>query len=184
MKKILSISLLLLSPLLLNAQDEFQLKTNDEGKVYYQGVIESDSTSIEKLMDAGIRMFKTNDKEILIEDREIGLLKGVTKVSTTGKRPDKNKSFFYTFSFEITLEFKDNKVRYTLDSFKKKSAPGEPGSTLEAFIDSYNPTISSESTRAKSAQKLDKMEIVIQDHVDEIIVMLRDTFDPSAGGDW
>ena len=184
MKKLLSVGLLLMSPFFIQAQDEFQLKTNDKGKVFYQGVIESDSSSIEKLMDAGIKMFKTNDKKILIEDREIGLLKGQTQVSTTGQRPDKSREYYYTFTFEITLEFKDGKVRYTLDSFKKKSAPGEPGSTFEAFQEGYNPKISSESTRDKAAQRLDKMEITVQNHVDDIIVMLRDTFDPSAGGDW
>ena len=29
-----------------------------------------------------------------------------------------------------------------------------------------------------------EMEIVIQDHVDNMIVMLKDTFDPEEGSDW
>ena len=143
------IIILLLAGFVGFSQNEFELKTDEEGKVFYQGIIKAE-----------------------------------TQLSTKGQRSDKSKEYFYTFTHEITLEFKDDKVRYTLDNFKKKSSPGEPGSTLEAFIDSYNPTISSESTRAKAAQRLDKMEIVIQDHVDNTIVRLKDTFDPSEDSDW
>ena len=183
MKRILSI-LTIFACFSSFAQNEFELKTNDEGKVFYQDVIKADSSSLDELMDKALSLFKTGKEKVTSEDRKLGIIKAETELTTKGQRPDKSKEYFYTFSYEITLEFKDGKVRYTFANFKKKSSPGEPGSTLEAFIDSYNPVISSESTRAKAAQRLDKMEIAIQDHIDNTIVRLKDTFDPSDDSDW
>lgn len=169
------------------AQDEFKLNYNDDKKVEYQGVVENEGVSQSDLFKKAIAWIENTKRSQTIDfkDEEVGKVIAKSQFSTIGKSNYySNKEYHYNFECDVVLEFKDGKTRYTLENFKKKSSPGEPGSTLEYFIDNYKPEISSEKNRAKYAKMLDEIELAIQDQVWDLIDDIKKTFGPVKKDDW
>lgn len=169
------------------AQDEFKLRYNDDEKVEYQGVVENAGVSKADLFKKAIAWIENTDRSQTIDfkDEEVGKVIAKSQFSTVGKSNYYlNKSYHYNFICDVVLEFKDGKTRYTLQNFKKKSSPGEPGSTLEYFIDNYKPDISSKKNRDKYAKMLDEIELAIQDQVWDLIDDIKKTFGPEKNDDW
>lgn len=184
MKRLLLFSLLF-SAVAGFAQDEYRLKYNEEtNRVFYQGVIDNPDAKQATLYTKGIAWFEQAGKKVKFQDEEVSRLVGEATFSTIGKSSAYGKSYHYNFTCEVTLEFKDGKTRYTFDNFKKKSSPGEPGSTLEYFIDNYKPKISSQKSRDREAKMLDEIEIAIDSQIGDLITELNDTFGPAKTDDW
>jgi hypothetical protein len=174
----------LLSSVYTYAQDEFQLPYNEESnRVFYQGTINNDSLNKLELFNKGVAYFDRKNKELSTQDENVGLIVGEAFFSTVGKKSAYGKSYYYNFTCEIRVEFKDGKIRWTFDHFKKKSSPGEPGSTLEYFIDNYAPVISSEKSRNREAKMLDQIETAIATQVEDLIEDLRTVFEVKSD-DW
>jgi hypothetical protein len=170
-----------------NAQDEFKLKYNDDKKVEYQGVVENEGVAQADLYKKAIAWIENTDRSQTIEfqDDKVGKVIAKSNFSTVGKSNYySNKEYHYNFVCDVVLEFKDGKTRYTLENFKKKSSPGEPGSTLEYFIDNYNPKIDSKKNRDKYAKMMDEIELAIQDQVWDLIEDIKKTFGPAKKDDW
>lgn len=171
--------------LLAKAQDLYHLKYNDEtNRVFYQGTIDNEDLDQSTLFTKAIAWFESTGKTLSFKNENAGLIVGEAMFSTIGKKSAYGKAYHYNFTCEITLEFKDGKTRYTFDNFKKKSSPGEPGSTLEYFIDNYAPVISSEKSRDREAKMLDDIEIAIDSQIGDLIQQLKSTFGPTAKDDW
>ncbi len=168
-----------------SAQDEYRLKYNEEtNRVFYQGVVDNIDAKQATLYTKGIAWFEQEGKKLKFEDAEVSRLVGEATFSTIGKKSAYGKAYHYNFTCEITLEFKDGKTRYTFDNFKKKTSPGEPGSTLEYFIDNYKPNISSQKSRDREAKMLDEIEIAIDSQVGDLITQLNTVFGPIAEDGW
>ncbi len=168
-----------------NAQDLYKLKYNEESnRVFYQGTIENNDIVQNLLFTKGVAWFEQANKKMSFKDEAVSRIVGEAQFSTIGKKSAYGKAYHYNFTCEITLEFKDGKTRYTFDNFKKKSSPGEPGSTLEYFIDNYAPVISSEKSRDREAKMLDEIEIAIDSQIGDLIQQLKTTFGPATNGDW
>jgi hypothetical protein len=184
MKKVLLIVISIIS-LSAFAQDEFRLEFNEEtSRVFYQGVMTNDSLTKTELFTKGISYFERKGKKLSFKDESVGVLVGEAAFSTVGKKSAYGKSYYYNFTCEIRVEFKDGKTRWTFDNFKKKSSPGEPGSTLEYFIDNYAPTISSEKSRNREAKMLDQIEMAIAEQLEDMIEEMRTVFEPAKTDDW
>lgn len=169
------------------SQDEFHLQYNEDSLVHYQGVIENNDLDKAALFNKGLNWFDNTDRKNTIDfkDQEVGKIVGQAEFTTIGKKSAYSKAYYYTFTCELILEFKDGKTRYTLTNFKKKSSPGEPGSTLEYFINNYKPAISSKKSRDREAKMLDQIEIDIQEQVYDLIDDLKATLGPEkVDGDW
>ena len=171
------------------SQDEFQLNYNEEKKVEYQGVIEHDGLTAMDLYKLGIAWCEKTDRsnKITFQDEKIHKIVAKSTFSTVGKKNAYTyKEYHYNFVCDVVLEFKDGKSRYTLENFKKKASPGEPGSTLEYFIDNYKPKISSKKAREREAKMLDQIELEIQDQVWDLIENLKKSLGPkdSRKEDW
>lgn len=169
------------------AQDEFKLNYNDDKKVEYQGVVENEGITKADLYKKAIAWVENSGRSqtISFKDEEVGKVIATSPFSTVGKSNYySNKSYHYNFTCDVRLEFKDGKTRYTLENFKKKSSPGEPGSTLEYFIDNYKPDISSKKNRDKYAKMLDEIELAVQDQVWDLIDDIKKTFGPEKKDDW
>lgn len=180
MKRIFTL-LILSSSFVSFSQDEFQLDYNDNKKVEYQGVIENAGLSAMDLYKLGIAWCENTDRSNTIDfqDEKIHKIVAKSSFSTVGKKNAYTyKEYHYNFVCDVVLEFKDGKSRYTLENFKKKSSPGEPGSSLEYFIDNYKPKISSEKSRNREAKMLDQIELAIQDQVWDLIDNLKKTLGP------
>lgn len=170
-------------------QDEFQLNYNDDKKVEYQGVIDNAGVTAMDLYKLGIAWCENTDRSNTIDfqDEKIHKIVAKSSFSTVGKKNAYTyKEYHYNFVCDVVLEFKDGKSRYTLENFKKKASPGEPGSTLEYFIDNYKPKISSEKSRNREAKMLDQIELAIQDQVWDLIDNLKKTLGPKQASkdDW
>lgn len=184
MKKLVFLSLLF-AGFAAKAQDLYKLKYNEEtNRVFYQGTIDNDSAKQSDLYTKGMAWFQQEGKSITFNDEAVSRLVGEAKFSTIGKKSAYGKAYHYNFTCEITLEYKDGKTRYTFDNFKKKSSPGEPGSTLEYFIDNYAPVISSEKSRDREAKMLDEIEIAIDSQIGDLVQQLKSTFGPVAKDNW
>jgi len=167
------------------AQNEYELKRNDEtNRIFYQGVIENNKKSKEELYKMGIAWFESKGLSLEFQDETLSQLMAEVNFSTIGKASVYGKAYHYNFSSELTLEFKDGKTRYTFDHFKKKSSPGEPGTTLETFIENYEPVISSKKSRARQAKMLDGIEIDIDSQIGDLMVDLNREFGPKSESDW
>ena len=180
MKRIFAL-LILSSSFVTYSQDEFQLDYNDNKKVEYQGVIENAGLSAMDLYKLGIAWCENTDRSNTIDfqDEKIHKIVAKSSFSTVGKKNAYTyKEYHYNFVCDVVLEFKDGKSRYTLENFKKKSSPGEPGSSLEYLIDNYKPKISSEKSRNREAKMLDQIELAIQDQVWDLIDNLKKTLGP------
>lgn len=185
MKKLFLSTFVVLFAFIVKAQDDYRLKYNEEtNRVFYQGIIENADAKQADLYTKGVAWFEEEGKKSKFQDEEVSRLVGEATFSTVGKSSAYSKTYHYNFTCEITLEFKDGKTRYTLDNFKKKSSPGEPGSTLEYFIDNYKPKISSKKSRDREAKMLDEIEIAIDSQIGDLIVDLKKTFGPETDGDW
>jgi hypothetical protein len=186
MKNIFAIAFIGLS-FAASAQDEFQLKMDDDKKVEYQGVIENADAKSADLYKKAISWCEKTDRSQTVDfkDPEIGKIVAKSSFSTIGKKNAYTyKSYHYTFVCDVVLEFKEGKTRYTLENFKKKASPGEPGSSLEYFIENYKPKVSSEKSRAREAKMLDSIELAIQDQVWDLIDDLKKSLGPDAKDDW
>lgn len=184
MKKLL-IFAFVLAGFTATAQDEYRLKYNEEtSRVFYQGVIDNPTAKQAGLYTKGIAWFEQESKKLTFQDEEVSRLVGEATFTTTGQSSAYSKTYYYNFTCEITLEFKDGRTRYTFDNFKKKSSPGEPGSTIEYFIDNYKPKISSKKSRDREAKMLDEIEIAIDSQIGDLITQLKDTFGPESTDDW
>jgi hypothetical protein len=186
MKKLFTISFIGLS-LVAVAQDEFQLEYNDAKKVEYQGVIDNAEVSKADLYKKGISWCENTDRSQTVDfkDPEVGKLVAKSAFSSVGKKNAYTyKAYHYNFVCDVLLEFKQGKTRYTLENFKKKSSPGEPGSSLEYFIENYKPKISSEKAIAREAKMLDAIELAIQDQVWDLIDDLKKNLGPDSKDDW
>lgn len=167
------------------AQDEFRLNYNKETKrVFYQGVMKNDSLTKKELFTKGVSYFERKGKKLSFKDESVGVLVGEATFSTIGKKSAYGKAYHYNFTCEIRVEFKDGKTRWTFDHFKKKSSPGEPGSTLEYFIDNYGPVISSERSRNREAKMLDQIEMAIAEQLEDLIEEMRTIFEPTKTEEW
>ena len=161
------------------AQDEFQLKQNEDKKIEYQGVIENAEFNKSELFTKGLAWCQQTDRDqtISFNDEEVGKLIAEAAFTTIGKKNAyTTKSYHYKFTCDVNLDFKDGKVRYTLNNFKKKASPEEPGSSLEYFIENYKPKISSQKSRDREAKMLDQIELAIQDQVWDLIDDLKKAF--------
>lgn len=168
-----------------SAQNEFELRRNKEtNRVFYQAAIDNPDLSKAALFIKGVSWFERKDKKMTFNDEKVGRIVGEANFSTVGKKSAYGKSYYYNFTAEITLEFKDGKTRYTFDNFMKKSSPGEPGSTLEYFIENYKPNISSQKARDREAKMLDQIEIAIDTQVLDIIDELKESFGVESKSDW
>jgi len=166
-------------------QNEFKLPYNaSTNRVFYQGTMINDSLTKSQLYKKGLTYFEQKNKNLSLKDETTGVIISEAKFSTVGKKSAYGKAYYYTFTCEVKVEFKDGKIRWTFDHFKKKTSPGEPGSTLEYFIDNYAPVISSEKSRAKEAKMLDQIEIAIATQVEDLIEEMRTIFEPSKSDDW
>ena len=184
MTKILTFSLFFIT-IFTYAQDEFKLSYNDKiNRVFYQGVMENDSLTKLELFNKGVAYFNRKNKKMSTHDHHVGLIVGEASFSTIGKKSAYGKSYNYNFTCEIRVEFKKGKIRWTFDHFIKKSSPGEPGSTLEYFIDNYAPVISNKRSRDREAKMLDQIEIAIATQVEDLIEEMRTIFEPSKTDDW
>lgn len=184
MKKILFILLTCFS-LISFSQDEFKLPHDSESnRVFYQGTIDNDSLDKTELYNKGIAYFEAKNKKLSFKDENVGVIVGEAKFATVGKKSAYGKAYYYNFTCEIRIEFKEGKIRWTFDHFKKKSSPGEPGSTLEYFIENYAPVISSKKSRDRESKMLDQIEIAIATQVEDLIEELRVVFEPSKSDDW
>lgn len=165
------------------AQDDFQLKYNDEDRVEYQGVIKHPGKTKNELFKLAELWCENTDRRQKVEfkDEEMGKLIAKSEFATIGKSNYfSNKEYHYVFTCDVVLEFKDGKTRYTLEKFKKKTSPDEPGSTIEYFIENYTPKIKSDKKRAQYAKMLDEIELAIQDQVWDLIDELKKTFGPAG----
>lgn len=184
MRKILALIVLITSSLSWG-QNEYELNRNEETKrVFYQGVIENAGLNKAALYKLGIAYFESKGMKLTFEDENLGRIVTEATFSTIGKSNAYSKAYHYNFSCELTLEFKDGKTRYTFDNFMKKSSPGEPGSTLEAFIENYEPKISSQKSRDRQAKMLDEIEIDIDSQIGDMIVDLKKEFGTESENDW
>jgi len=192
MKKIIGL-FILLGALSVQAQDEFQLKQNDNKKIEYQGVIENADLAKAALFVKGLAWCQQTDRNqtISFKDEAIGKIICEAAFTTIGKKNAyTTKEYNYKFTCDVNLEFKDGKTRYTLNNFKKKTSPGEPGSSLEYFIESYKPKVSSQKSRDREAKMLDQIELAIQDQVWDLIEALKKALgtevveEEKTDGDW
>ncbi|MGB3466065.1 MAG: DUF4468 domain-containing protein [Cyclobacteriaceae bacterium] len=119
------IVLLLVMPYSLFAQDikayqvDKELQKDSNGLVFYQGVIDSDLKKDKifiKLSEWFTSTFDTPESLITFSDLGEGKIigKGSYKMYTKSKIGVTN---FYYVSFNIKLEIKEGKYRYTLDNF-------------------------------------------------------------------
>jgi hypothetical protein len=132
----------------------------------------------------GLVWLESKGLKVEFKDETLSQLMTEVTFSTIGKAKSHGKAYHYNFTSELTLEFKKGKTRYTFDHFKKKSSPGEPGTTLEVFIENYEPTISSKKSRARQAKMLDEIEIDIDSQIGDLIVELKKQFGNAEGNDW
>lgn len=184
MKKLIALALII-AGFTSQAQDLYRLKYNEEtNRVFYQGTIDNGNLAQNILFTKGVAWFEQVNKKMSFKDEAVSRIVGEAQFSTIGKKSAYGKAYHYNFTCEITLEFKDGKTRYTFDNFKKKSSPGEPGSTLEYFIDNYKPVIVSDKSSDREAKMLDEIEIAIDSQIADLIQQLKTTFGPAANGDW
>jgi len=166
-------------------QNEYELNRDAEtNRVQYQGVIENSGLSKAELYKLGIAYFESKGMKLDFQDESLGRVVTEATFSTIGKNNAYSKAYHYNFSCELTVEFKEGKTRYTFDNFMKKSSPGEPGSTLETFIENYQPKISSQKNRDRQAKMLDDIEIDIDSQIGDMIVDLKKQFGTEAESDW
>ncbi len=168
-----------------NGQDEYRLKYNEEtNHVFYQGIIQNTDLDSVRARQIGKEWLEGTKQKIVLSKEEENKLFGIVSFNTTGKSSVYGKTYYYIFTAEICIEFKNGKTRYTLNNFKKKSSPGEPGSTLEYFIENFKPKISSKKSRDREAQLLDEIEIELDSQIGDLVVELKDTFGSSKKEDW
>ena len=147
--------------------------------------VQASILSGERLRIIRLAAVRVASQTLDFKDPEVGKLVAKSSFSTVGKKNAYTyKAYHYNFVCDVVLEFKDGKTRYTLENFKKKSSPGEPGSTLEYFIDNYKPKISSQKSRDREAKMLDAIELAIQDQVWDLIDEIKKTFGPKSSDDW
>lgn len=176
-----------LIPFLGWSQGYFELNHDmDDRMVVYQNVIQSDdstmsSSDISRLV---MEVLKANsdvsDTEL---DQASGKITADYLMRAEGKKSTLGSEYHYRFSCEVEVEAKEGKIRYTFKDFMKKSSPGEPGMTLESYIESYQPKIKSEKAVERYALRLDEVELAIHEQVGELIYQIRKQI-ASEDDDW
>lgn len=160
-------------------------KDLDDDKIAYQGVLELDSLSKDQLMTlAKTWSEKTNiDQTLENSDDELSTYEFSELYKVEGKKSQLGKAYDYRFTSALKLEFKDQKLRYTLFDFKKKSSPGEPGCSMESYIENYNKKGVSIKSKEKDALRLDAIELELHEQVNNVIYELKNHF-TAKKDDW
>lgn len=151
-----------------------------DDKVAYQGVIELDSLSNEDIISLGKSWAEKEglEQELVSSDEENKKFEYSELFAVVGKKSEMGKAYDYRFTSQLKLEFKENKVRYTFYDFKKKTSPGEPGSTLEYYIENYNQSGVSIKSKTKDALRLDEIELELHEQINNVIYELNNHFVP------
>lgn len=169
------------------SQGYFELNHDlDNNMVVYQDVVSaSDSTLTSSDISLKImEVFKANSDVTDSKFDEVsGKITADYLMRAEGKKSTLGSDYHYRFSCIVEVEAKDGRLRYTFKDFMKKSSPGEPGMTLESYIESYQPKIKSEKAVERYALRLDEVELAIHEQVGELIHQIRKQI-ASENDDW
>jgi hypothetical protein len=177
MKTLIALFIVGISSFSFGQSFELNKDLGDE-KVAYQGVVELDSLDKEDLMKLAKSWSAKDgiDQELVSSDEEIGMYEFSELYKVIGKKSEMGKEYDYRFTSKLKLEFKDNKVRYTFYEFKKRTSPGEPGSSLEYYIENYNQGGVSIKSKTRDAIRLDEIELELHEQVNNVIFELKNHF--------
>lgn len=161
-----------------NAQGFEMNKDLGDDFIVYQNIVQIDSLSKAELKGLAIKWETESkfDQKFISEDTEAGDRTYELIFSVIGKKSELGKEYHYRFSTKLKLEFKDQKLRYTFSDFTKKSSPGAPGMSLENYIKSYQPKISSVESRQKAEDRMDEIEMNLDKQVLVVIENLKKQF--------
>lgn len=161
-------------------------KDLNDGTISYQGVITADSLTSSELIEMSSEWLKAAKFKQTLDSEDLENNEKIFDIiySVVGQKSELGNAYNYRFSTKLKLEFKEGKVRYTFYEFKKKSSPGEPGMTMEAYIENYKPKISSTRSREKAAVRLDEIELDLHDQVNSVIHDLKETFKKEEKEEW
>lgn len=148
------------------AQGEFELRKDLGGNsIAYADSIPVDSLTTDAFNQAFAYVLEEMDFKITEIPTKTNGRKFEYIFVVEGKKSELGDNYYYRFSTEVYAELTDAGVYITFKDFKKKSSPGEPGMTMEMYIDNYEPKISSEKSRMKADLRLDEIEKQIEEHV-------------------
>lgn len=168
-------------------QGYFELNHDlDNGMVVYQNVIEAGDTTLSSsdILTIVMDVLKSNsDVNDVDFDETSGSITADFLMRAEGKKSTLGSEYHYRFSCLVGIETKEGKIRYTFKDFMKKSSPGEPGMTLESYIESYQPKIKSEKAVERYALRLDEVELAIHEQVGELIHQMKKRLE-SEKEDW
>jgi len=158
----------------------------NDGKIAFQGVVEADSVSQAKLIELAKEWLEKGEFKQKFVSEDLDKNEKVYEIihSVVGKKSELGNAFNYRFSTLLKIEFKEEKIRYTFYKFLKKSSPGEPGMTMEAYIANYKPKISSTRSRDRAEARLDEIELGLYEKVSTVIQDLKNTFEPVVEEEW
>lgn len=160
------------------------LKENPD-KIAYQNVLTADSLNANQLNELILKWEKNGkfDIKLVSEDQVLGEKLYQVVFQVVGKRSELGKEYDYRFTANLKLQVKDKKLRYTFSDFVKKTSPGEPGMSMENYVASYKPKISSVESRDKASMRLDGIEMDLHDKVNTIIDDLKNQIS-STSEEW
>lgn len=148
------------------AQGEFELRKDLGGNsIAYADSIPVDSLSTDAFNQAFAYVLEEMDFKITEIETKTNGRKFEYIFNVEGQKSELGDKYYYRFSSEIYAELTDKGVYITCKDFKKKSSPGEPGMTMEMYIDNYEPKISSEKSRMKADARLDEIEKQIDEQI-------------------
>ncbi len=163
------------------AQGEFELRRDlEENSIGYADSIPVDSLSIEEFNSVFTYVVEEMDFKIKEIPTKTEGRKFEYVFIVEGQKSELGSSYYYRFSTEVFAELTSNGVYITCTDFKKKSSPGEPGMSMEAYIENYQPKISSEKSRMKSDQRLDEIEKQIEEHILALLNAIDARFEEEA----
>lgn len=146
----------------------------DDGTISYRDTISADTLKAEEIYSILIDYLESDAvKSKEISGADDNQIKKELTFQTVGQKSDLGAAYDYRFSCVLTIDIKDSRLRYTFSEFKKKSSPGEPGMSMEAYIDSYKPKVSSTRSRDRYASRLDEIELSLHEQVSDIIYKMR-----------
>ena len=171
--------LLFLSFMTSISAQNFEMNHDTETEfISYQGVIETDSLTVEKLLAVSDEWQAKGkfDIQLVSEEQEKGYKEFEVLYKTVGKSSEFGKAYNYRLTSKLRMEFKDQKMRYTFTEFTKKSSPGEPGLTLEKYQEWYINEANSNKAREKAGYRLDEIELELHEQVSAIIFDMKKSF--------
>lgn len=156
------------------AQNKFELNKDLGGNsIAYVDTIAADSLSLEDLNMAITRLIEESDFKLEEIPTKTNGRKFEYIMVVEGQKSELGSSYYYRISAEVFVEKIKENISITMTDFKKKSSPGEPGMSLESYIENYEPKISSVKSRERAEQRLDEIEIQIHEFVIELMEELR-----------